>query len=466
MIFKNFAKAAKKFMLKKHSRIFIFFLFLFLVLSAFLFAFSAKNHITPEKVFDAGLPVIFIDTDNGKRIKSKTEYIKADFYIYEDYKSYQEKKGLIEKGKIRGRGNTTWTFRKKPYLAKFNSEKSVLGLPPARKWVLLSLMCDKSKIRNAYATNLSKNIWTGKLWQPDFRFVNLYLNGKFDGLYCIYEKVEQGANRLNLPKDSFLFVVNSRYSGISMDDISSQEDFSSENFKPEEFDSANFGPTKTGKQKNDNWGFRSEHGVPFSLKDNHVDEKTFLRERDILQNIENQIYLEDNSKVFDYIDKESFVDWYLLQEFSKNRDSNFLASCFMFFNSKTGKLYMGPGWDFDIAFGGSHMDNNFSPEDPWINQFHWYKELWRNNEFKAAVKERWNETKGELKSSFQYIYQESDKLDQSAFLDDIIWRTIGHKQWPLTPGYKSRKTYKAEVDYVYNWCEKRSEWMDSYISQL
>lgn len=431
---------------KKHSRIFIFFLFFFLALSAFLFAFSAKNHITPEKVFDAGLPVIFIDTDNGRRIKSKTEYIKADFYIYEDYKSYQEKKGLIEKGKIRGHGNTTWTFRKKPYLAKFNSEEKVLGLPSARKWVFLSLMCDKSKIRNAYATNLSKNIWTGNLWQPDFRFVNLYLNGKFDGLYCIYEKVEQGANRLSLPKDSFLFVVNSRYSRSGDTEIIYAD--------------------VNNDKKDDDWGFRSDHGVPFSLKDNNVDEKTFLRERDILQNIENQIYLEDNSKVFDYIDKESFVDWYILQEFSKNRDSKFLASCFMFFNSKTGKLYMGPNWDFDIAFGGSHMDNNFSPEDPWINQFHWYKELWRNNEFKAAVKERWNETKDALKSSFQYIYQESEKLDQSAFLDDIIWRTIGHKQWPLTPGYKSRKTYKAEVDYVYNWCEKRFEWMDSYINQL
>lgn len=453
-------------MLKKHPRIFIFFLFFFLAISVSLFFAATKNHITPEKVFDASLPVIFIDTDNGKKINSKENYVKADFYIYEDYDSYLKKEGFSKKGKIRGRGNTTWTFRKKPYLAKLNKEASVLGLPPARKWVLLSLMCDKSKIRNAYATFLAKNIWSGNLWQPDFRFVNLYLNGKFDGLYCIYEKVEQGENRLNLPKNSFLFVVNSRYSGISMDEISeiSSEGSESENSKPAVFDSANFGPTKSGKQKNDNWGFRSEHGVPFTLKDNHVDEKTFLAEKDILQKIENQIYLEDNSKVFDYIDKDSFVDWYILQEFSKNRDSRFLASCFMFYNSKTQKLYMGPIWDFDIAFGGSHMDNNFSPENPWINQFHWYKELWRNEEFKSAVKSRWNETKSELRSSFEYIYSESAELEKSAFLDDAVWRTIGRKQWPHTPGYKDRKTYKAEVDYVYNWCQKRYEWMDKYIN--
>ena len=446
MIFKKIARAARKFMQKRASKTVIFFLFLFFSVSAVLFVFSAKNHITVEKVFDTGLPVISINTDNGKKIKSKTEYLKADFYIYEDYKSYQEKKGFKEKGKIRGRGNTTWTFRKKPYLAKFNSDESILGLPAARKWVLLSLMCDKSKIRNAYATYLAKNIWSGGLWAPDFKFVNLYLNGKFDGLYCIYEKIEQQQNRLALPKDSFLFVVNSRYRSGEEAEI----DFSGED--------------KT--EKDDDWGFRSKNGIPFSLKDKNVDEKTFLRERDILQNIEDQIYLEDNSKVFDYIDKKSFVDWYILQEFSKNRDSKFLASCFMFFNSKTGKLYMGPIWDFDIAFGGSHMDNNFSPEDPWINQFHWYKELWRNNDFRAAVKERWNETKDALLNSFPYIYSESEKLEQPAFLDDIIWRTIGHKQWPLTPGYKTRKTYSAEVGYVYNWCEKRFEWMDSYIREL
>lgn len=456
-------------MLKKSSRIVNFSLLFFLAVFALFFAFSANQQLTTEKVFDASLPVMFVDTDNGKKISTKEHYVKADFYIYNDYKSYKNESGFSGKGKIRGRGNTTWTFRKKPYLVKLNKENEVLGLPSAKKWVLLSLMCDKSKIRNAYATYLAKNIWSGNLWQPDFRFVNLYVNGTYSGLYCVYEKIEQTENRLNLPKDSFLFVVNSRYSGISTDEISdiseiSPEDSESEDFETPEFDSANFGPTKSGKQKNDNWGFRSEHGVPFTLKDNHVDEKTFLAEKDILQKIENQIYLEDNSKVFDYIDKDSFVDWYILQEFSKNRDSKFLASCFMFFNSKTQKLYMGPIWDFDIAFGGSHMDNNFSPEDPWINQFHWYKELWRNDEFKAAVKSRWNETKSKLKSSIEYIYSESSPLEQSAFLDDAVWRTIGRKQWPLTPGYKDRKTYKSEVDYVYNWCQKRYAWMDKYIN--
>ncbi len=398
--------------------------------AVFMIFLAGRNQITKEKVFDCGLPVMFIETDGAKKIKSKETYIDADFEIFENYASYAEDAGKKYRGKIRGRGNTTWTFRKKPYFAKLRKKNSVLGMPAAQKWTIRPFMTDKSKVRDAYATYLASTIYTNTSggWIPSFKFVNLYLNNNFSGLYCVYEKVEQGENRMNLPEGSFLFVVNSRL--------------------------------------NKEWNFRSENGVPFSLVDNDVAEEKFLKEKEILENIEKQIYLADNSEVFDFIDKASFVDWYILNEFAKNRDSNFLASCFMAFDSKAKKLYMGPVWDFDIAFGGSHMDNNFSPEDPWINQFHWYKELWRNEEFREAVKQRWNETKSQLKDSFRYISEQAKILAPSAEIDDLVWQTIGRKQWPLTPGYRSRKTYISEVEYVYSWLFKRYDWMDSYLNSL
>ena len=423
-------KADNIFMLKKNLS-FINIALLLCSLAVLLLLFmSGKNQITKERVFDCGLPVMFIETDGEKKIRSKEKYIDADFSIFENYDSYIDGNGTKYRGKIRGRGNTTWTFRKKPYFAKFNIRGGVLGMSAAQKWTIRPFMTDKSKVRDAYATFVASTIYTNTSggWIPSFKFVNLYLNNNFSGLYCIYEKVEQSENRINLPKDSFLFVVNSRL--------------------------------------NKEWNFRSKQDVPFSLVDNDVPEEKFLKEKEILQSIEDQIFLQDNSKVFDFIDKASFVDWYILSEFSKNRDSDFMASCFMAFNSETKKLYMGPVWDFDIAFGGSHMDNNFSPEDSWINKFHWYKELWRNDEFKAAVKKRWNETKSRLKDSFGYVLEESKVLAPSAEIDDLVWQTLGRKQWPHTPGYKSRKTYQAEVDYVYNWLFKRYDWLDLYINSL
>lgn len=415
-------------MFKKNSaRLYIYLLVLSLLMVGFVFM-SGKNQITKERVFGCGLPVMFIETDGEKRIKSKEQYVDADFFIYENYNSYENSKGSKYRGKIRGRGNTTWTFRKKPYLVKLKEESSILEMPAAQKWTIRPFMTDKSKVRDAYATFIASKILNSGVWTPSFKFVNLYLNNNFSGLYCIYEKVEQGENRIKLPEGSFLFVVNSRM--------------------------------------NKEWNFRSNQGVPFSLVDNYVPEDKFLYEKGILQSIEDQIYLPDNSKVFDFIDKDSFVDWYLISEFSKNRDSNFMASCFMYFDSQKQKLFMGPVWDFDIAFGGSHMDKNYLPEDSWINKFHWYKELWRNDEFKSAVKHRWNEKKEELKNSFSYMNTLAEKLAPSAEIDDLVWRTLGRKQWPHTPGYKKRKTYDSEVNYVLDWCGKRYEWMDSFINSL
>ena len=415
-------------MFRKNSWRLYFFLIFFSCLVLALLFMSGKNQITKEKVFACKLPVLFIETDGEKKINSKENYIDADFFIYENLKSYEEDTAEKIRGKIRGRGNTTWTFRKKPYLAKLNSDTEILGMSSSKKWVIRPFMTDKSKVRDAYATYISSKIFNSGIWTPSFKFVNLYLNNSFLGLYCIYEKIEQGENRINLPENSFIFVVNSRM--------------------------------------NKEWNFRSEQGVPFSLVDNDVPEEKFLTEKQILQSIENQIYLEDNSAVFEVIDKDTFTDWYLMSEFSKNRDSNFLASCFMYFDSEKKMLFMGPIWDFDIGFGGSHMDKNYLPEDSWINKFHWYKELWRNQEFKTAVKDRWNEKKFLLKNSFTYINNLAEILAPSAELDDLVWRTIGRKQWPHTPGYKTRKTYAEEVEYVLNWCEQRWQWMDSYINSI
>ena len=108
-------KADNIFMFKKNSAR----LYISLLIVSFVFV-SGKNQITKERVFGCGLPVMFIETDGEKKIRSKEKYIGADFSIFENYDSYIDGNGTKYRGKIRGRGNTTWTFRKKPYFAKFN----------------------------------------------------------------------------------------------------------------------------------------------------------------------------------------------------------------------------------------------------------------------------------------------------------------------------------------------------------
>ena len=158
-------------MFRKNSWQLYFFLIFFSCLVLALLFMSGKNQITKEKVFACKLPVLFIETDGEKKINSKENYIDADFFIYENLKSYEEDTAEKIRGKIRGRGNTTWTFRKKPYLAKLNSDTEILGMSSSKKWVIRPFMTDKSKVRDAYATYISSKIFNSGIWTPSFKFV-------------------------------------------------------------------------------------------------------------------------------------------------------------------------------------------------------------------------------------------------------------------------------------------------------
>ena len=113
----------------------------------------------------------------------------------------------------------------------------------------MATTADKTSLRNEYSYFLARNVWNRMKWTPDARFAAVFINGKFNGLYQVTEKVEH--EKLSLPEGSFLATVNSRL--------------------------------------NKEWNFRSEKGVPFSLVDNNVPEEKFLAEKQILQSIENKI---------------------------------------------------------------------------------------------------------------------------------------------------------------------------------
>ena len=160
----------------------------------------------------------------------------------------------------------------------------------------------------------------------------------------------------------------------------------------------------------------------------------------------------------------------------------------MNYDYSTEKLYMGPAWDHDIGFGntskssttpgsyGSLLSNNawiqnfFDPmknssaakdyEGFLINQSSWYNRMFGDDEFVTLVKKRWAETREPLKKSIEWIRNQGRTLDDSAKLNDSVWHIIGSANWPRAPGYRSRKNYKSEVDFLVDWCEKRFEWLD------
>ncbi len=394
------------------------------VLSAILmlmFLNSSKNQISPEKCMETGVPVMYIDTIAGKKIKEKENYIAARY----------EAEGLSGACKIRGHGNTTWQTRelyKKPYLLKLKEAAPLFGMKSSKSWILMANTADKTSIRNEYGYFLARNVWNRMKWTPDAKFTALFINGKFNGLYQITEKIEY--EKLGLQKGSFLATVNSRL--------------------------------------NKEWNFRTAKGTKVSIRMKGKNESEYKQMERTIQAAEDVIFSSDFKSAENgwrsVIDEDSFVDWYLINEFTKNHDAKFQASCYFYYDSEKKKIFMGPLWDMDISCGNISYDGCQDPAGFWVNKDQWYKRLFEDEYFAARAAERWNETKPKLLASLEWIESESKKIKPAVELNDSVWHNIGRRQWPHAPGWKNRRTYESEIEYMLDFLKKREQWMSNAYS--
>lgn len=111
---------------------------------------SNKQYVV--KFTDTNIPVLYISTNN-KEIQSKTTYVKGNLKIKQYLTGDSLYGGEIE---IRGRGNSTWNFPKKPYKIKLNKKAGLLGMNESKQWILLANYADKSLIRNEVGFELSR----------------------------------------------------------------------------------------------------------------------------------------------------------------------------------------------------------------------------------------------------------------------------------------------------------------------
>ncbi len=395
------------------------------VIVLLLFILSSINRLSVEHIRNltggGHIPTLYIDTFAGRKI-TRNNYITAVYEI----------DGLRGGCEIRGRGNTTWVTRelyKKPYLLKLSEEMPLMGMKSSQKWVLMANTTDKTSLRNRYGRYLAKEIWDRQKWTPNGKFVSLFLNGKYNGIYELTEQIRY--EKLDLPNpDSFLALVNGR--------------------------------------QNKEWNFTTEQDVDVSIHMKGKTEEEYQAMEKIIQNAEDVLY-SDNFKSRNkgwrcVMDEDSFIDWYLINEFLKNTDAAFHESCYFFYDSSQKKLFMGPVWDMDISCGNLNYNECSEPEGFWINQSKWYKRLFEDESFVEATAQRYREKRNEIEASFEWIRKEATTLKPNVEINDLLWHNIGHRQWPHAPGWKNRKTYESEVDYMVDFLQKRAEWLDKEFS--
>ena len=250
--------------------------------------------------------------------------------------------------KIKGRGNYTWKWEKKPYALKFDKKSEVLDMPAHKRWILLANWRDRTLLRNDAAFWLSKqtpekNVTDGLPYTVSGQFVELEFNGEHRGNYYLCEQIKIDENRVNITpfEDDF----NDLTGGYLMEIDSYWDElnkFKSHYFKfkymfkePDE-DTTNGDPNDPLYAEGFTWM------------------KTFINRFERVLKTKSSIA---NGDYNDYLDVDSAIWFMLLNEMTGNRDfyqgypHNGPHSTYLYKDKKKNniesKLYMGPGWDFD-----------------------------------------------------------------------------------------------------------------------
>jgi spore coat protein CotH len=347
--------------------------------------------------------------------------------------------------KVRGRGNSTWDMPKKPYRFTLDEAAPLLGLPKAKKWVLLANYADKSLMRNSVAFAAAKAL-PGLKFSPTQYPVILMLNGEYEGLYTLGEQIETGSGRVALEKPdesadtSFFLEVNMRI------DLPAQGGVLGKDF------------------------FESPSGLKFEYKTPDTDEATPAQRKNIaafMAEAERAILAGEGYERF--IDVDSFIDWIILEELFKNQDSMFLSSVFIT-RVRGGKLSLGPAWDFDLSAGNSDYgaigDKAIKDPEGWFPLYsEWFGGLLRDPAFERRLVARWTEKRAELeRKAFAAIDAYGTLLAGEQKRNFVRWPIMGIYVWPNPPELVAAATYAGQAAALRDWMKRRFAWLDQAYS--
>lgn len=371
---------------------------------------------------------------------------------------------VSERALIRVRGASSRDFDKLGYLLKFkeedlvtNKKVSLSGMTADSEWVLHGPFLDKTLIRNYLCYNLAGEIMD---YAPNVRFCEAFLNGEYIGVYLIVEKIEYNKNgRIHIEKTN-PDLSSTPY--IIQVDRKPKDAFSSiEVFSTYSYMSVNYGAKR---------GYYEIVYPGISLTQ---EQKDYI-ESDISK-FERALYsYAYNDKKYGYkayIDVDSFVDYFLINEFTLNYDAMGLST---FLYRDIGDKMKLCVWDFNSAFDLYEI-SVISPETFSLQNSMWYSYLFKDKEFVDRVVQRYYE----LRETFfdeEYVLNYIDET--IAYLGPAIERNYekwgysfnseynGKKYDFLVPEERNVRSYDEAVMQLKTCVSERITHMDSHIERL
>lgn len=380
-----------------------------------------------------GLPTCWIETEGRQKIESKDQYLKAHMTIQKDVVTRSNDKYEVDM-EIKGRGNSTWLLPKKPFRIKLENKESILDMPKGKSWVMLANYTDKTMIRNKLASYLGEMSYLA--WTPRSHFVEVWVNGRYNGTYQFSEKVSVSKQRVDIGEEGFLLEIDAYASGES--------------------DSRYFN-TQVLPQ-------------PVNIKEPKVeynDEKYTLVKNFVLE-AETALYsyyfADPETGWQKYFDAISLVDWYLINEIAKSWDAIRWSSTFMTWTPGE-KIVMGPIWDYDIAFGNADASDgcDSSPYEFHVKNQAWIHRFFEDPYFVQLVKDRWRYFYSKKSTLMSEINADAKYLKLAAQENNAKWLTL----YKFTErNYDIWGSYTNEVECLKQWISNRMDWLDREFSNM
>ncbi len=396
------------------------------------------------------IPVVRIQTDGGAGIYDKENYVKGSISVSDPEGLYSEERDFNARMGIRGRGNSTWGWPKKPWKVKLDEKASILGMPADKEWALLANYSDRTLIRNITAMKISEIC--GFSWTPRMHSVEVYLNDEYQGVYNFCEHKKVSSDRVDVD-----IVTESDNSG---DAITGGYYFELE------------------EAMDETTCWYTGMGVPMMFSDPEEPTAQQLEYvKKYFADFEASLYgddLADPSKGYaGYIDVDSFINYYILQELTKNIDGNLRKSSFIT-KERGKKLEMYHVWDFDLTLGNcGYFDWRVGngPEGFWIKDFasnctmgdNWLNLMMKDPAFVERLQERWNELMPELEKIEDFITDQAFVLNPARKRNFKKWNINESVDWVKFPSLGS---YEKEVEYLRDFYVKRLDWLDTEINKL
>lgn len=375
---------------------------------------------------------------------------------------------------IKGRGNSTWGYPKKPYQIKLEKKTDLLETgdtqEAAKTWVLLANYIDESLIHNSLSYDLAAEL--DLAYSPHSAPVDLYYDGEYRGSYLLCEKTEVGEGRVNVADLEGAF-EDANPDVEDFDDLATQtgknaygnlyqyvtglttpEDFSGGYLLELDF---------SARAKEEKSYFTTSNGqYVVSKSPEYLSAEAIEYISAFYQEFEDAVWNggvnPTTGKLYsDYVDVESLAKCYLILELSQDGDA-FQSSTYFYKPAGEEKLYAGPVWDFDSSYGTYY--ENFPIDALVAGRKPLGQKLLTIPSFREAVQQCYEE---ELYGYITQIALSQDPAAQGEYLCSLAGygaevaasQKLDHVLWPQT----TSGNYAQTVKELQNYLSQRNQWL-------